>query len=235
LIERDLHKVAERIHRRANVDMTVGNRPLAVDIEGVAESLDLHLAGSGRQELVRLPVGKGAHIRLDIGLIVIRRDVFNNPSKDLQRRGAVAHEVAHALVHGDLARQRLLPLTNAECNLGNTSVLSFSRSRTYHLERAAIYLGALLLVPFERLLLVLAPTIENYALGRWASMPVWSNDEEESRAAMIYAKDAVQVVSRMFCVEPHTAKIALDYWQASSRPPQIWLKRIVEARRTSLH
>lgn len=207
---------------------------LPVDVEKIARHRGLQIVGSSNSGYLKLPRGRKAVIRLDLGLIVVRADLYDDDSKEVELLEAVAHELGHDALHGDQLAQRPLPFGPLDFKNLSLGRLGFSREGDTSIEREAIYFGALLQVPYAEMRACIRRVVLEYATGKWASMSPSANSDEEGRSVILYSSNAVKAICKTLRVSADTAKIALDYWGASVRPPQEWVSEEKEARRASL-
>jgi hypothetical protein len=231
---RDLHRIAFRLREEAG--LLDGNGRLVdrpVDVEKIAEGLGLRIVGAEREGVFKLPRWRKGEIRINRRLLVVRPDLLDDDGKVCQLLEVIAHEVSHDVMHGCHMAQRPLPFGNLDARQLALGRMSFGATMRDSIEREAIYLGALIQVPLSELRSLIDPHVREYALGSWSRMTSRA-DIFEVRAANLYSRRTVGALVDQLSVTRRTAKFALDYWGALSRPPRAWIKEVLEARETSL-
>lgn len=231
----DLHLVAGRILADAGVARKDGSLLRApVDVENIAEHLrGLRIVGAERKGALRLPAHRKGEIRMGARLIVVKQTLLDDEAKDAEFREVIAHEIAHDVLHAMLAAQRPLPFGPQAGKQVKAGRMPFTGAEAGRQEKEAIILGALLQAPYSELRRATKPAVEAYALDDWTRVTS-SHAQAEAKAATRYREAAVKAVAERLTVSPNAAKIALDYWGAAVRPPQAWVKEVLEARNAGL-
>lgn len=231
---RDLHHVAHRLRQEANLLDQRGlllRKP--VDVELIAELRGLRIVGAERRGHLRLPPYRKGEIRIHRRLLIVRANLLEDESKEGELLEVIAHEVSHDALHGGHASQRPLPFGNIDA--GNLALgrMSFGSTTTDTLEREAIFLGALIQVPFKEMRAIVSPYVRAYATGK-LPLSTYGTRKLEQTAANQYSRRSISGLSKGLSVTVRTAKLALAYWDALHRPPQAWITDEMEARKPSL-
>lgn len=217
---RDLNATAERIRSDAGLTDSSGNvLKLPVDIERIAENRGLYIIGSEPKGPFRLPAKRSGQIMIKNRLLIVRATLLDDPALESDLLEVLSHEVAHDALHAGLLNQWPLPFGRHDARRLTPAFLAFSSSSKSSIEREAIYLGALLLIPAKEMIGVLAPAVQSYR----SSLDRWISSAGASDASDRYQRSAITLLTETFSVPVRVAKIALDYWGASLSPSRDWL------------
>lgn len=233
MISRDLYPVAESTRARLRETALSKSGCEFVDVETLAEDLGLRIVGSDPSGRYRLPFRKRGQLRVERHELIVRSDLFERDAMDVEFREVIAHELSHYVLHEHFLQQRPLPFGRMDAKRLELARFAFSREQSDQIEREAIFMAALIQVPVNRLKLVLRSHIDSYCFGKW-TLVTTGVELAESNAARIYSRRAINTTMSTFGVTRSTAKVALGYWKALSRPPYEWLREAREARLTSL-
>lgn len=151
--------------------------------------------------------------------MIVRSNLLEDSTKEPELLEVIAHEIAHDELHAVLLAQRPLPFGRIDSRRFVPAFLTFSSSSSNAHEREAIYLGALLLVPVREMMLELAPVAQAFQ----SNIGGCYGDAALETLIKRYREAAVSAIVDKFAVPSRVAKIALDYWGASSRPCPEWL------------
>jgi len=230
---RELHREAERLRHEAGLLDDDGLvRSLPVDVERIARSRKLAIIGSETRGRFRLPPRRKGEIRIHDRHLVVKSSLLDDDSREMDLFEVVAHEVGHDALHSELLAQPPLPFGHSDFGRLSIGRMAFGTTRGIY-ETEAIYLGALVQVPFAEMRRAIASAVERYALAV-QSVDQGASASIADRAAVRYRRDAEEAIVRELVVKRRVAKIALDYWNAAVKPRREWIKEVLEARKTSL-